>query len=149
MSAVNQICTREEVRKELQENNIIRDANLSNKLEELKLNIFEKVDGAISARLKHLETSPETREELTKIKNNCSMRGTDFALMNREVTMLKEDITEVKSTAKSMERKIDVLLEKSDRKFAAKWVEKFNIGLIITVLLSVLGTILYNLGLRK
>jgi hypothetical protein len=134
---------------ELKENNKQRDLNLANKLEELKLNIFEKLDCSVTAKLAHAEPSAETRVELKNIKENCSARGTDFALMNREVIALKDDMKQIKESAKSMERKLDVLLEKSDRKFAAKWVEKFNIGLIATVLLSVLGTILYNLGLKQ
>lgn len=124
--------------KKLDKSNQERDKNLSLQLSNLKHEIFEKVDGSINSRLKHSTASPETKTEISKINSLCSQRGTDFALMRKDLQETKKDVKEIKET-------LTLLVDKMDSKYAPKiaWdIMKFIGGAVGLALIGALMTLL-------
>jgi len=70
------------------QNNKIRNENLQNQLEKLKLEIFEKVDSSIRDRMEHATASPATQREFNKINITCAERGRDLANMDEKIDSL-------------------------------------------------------------
>jgi hypothetical protein len=90
------MCTRQEIQdivsNESDKNNKLRNENLQNQLDKLKLEIFEKVDVSIRNRIEHITTSPETEKELNKIHITCATRGQDIKTMDEKIDLLTKKI---------------------------------------------------------
>lgn len=90
------MCTRQDVKEEivnaLSNNNNERNAKLDEKLQSLKLDIFEKVDESINKRLQHNTTAPETRKIFEQIKENCSNTTQKYNLTQQ---LMQEDLKHI------------------------------------------------------
>jgi hypothetical protein len=129
------LCTRQDVEEALKENNIVRDSNLDKKLNVLKMSILEKVDESIRKRIEHLSASPETKDRFNKINILCATRG-------EQIISMKDDILEVKESQKKTNQKLDEILEKLDKKYASKWVEKVIIWAGAIIGTAVIGALM-------
>jgi len=99
----------------------IRNENLRKNLQELKIEIFERVDTSINKRIEHLKASPETSNKLSKLDVLCATRG-------EQIISMKDDITEIKDCVKEISGKIDEGLKlKADREEFIFW-RNFLIG---------------------
>lgn len=79
---------------------------------------------------RHIEPSIETMKQLTKIKDHCAARGTEIALMQKDI--------------KNNMVKLDKILSKLDtieNRFAAKWVERWVVAVTIIFALAALWVI--------
>ena len=102
------MCTREEVKQLLDENNLINDKKL--------FDLREQLFAHTQKLMEHPRSSTETTDQLAKINQTCSVRGTEIALMGQ---MIKE----LRHKQNTFEIKIDMVLEKLDNKYApmAAW----------------------------
>lgn len=114
----NQLCSREEVRAEVEKallkNNELRDSNLLNKLSENN----EKIFNHINSVLRHNTTAPSTKKELDCIKEECVKRGTSIALTNQKMEQIEEKVDILIKNDIDRNKKMDLLLEKLDKKYA-------------------------------
>jgi hypothetical protein len=115
------MCTIAELNKALQDNNQKRNNNLDEKLQALKLEIFEKVDGSINARIKHNVPAPETLKMLEIMKDNCSVTSNKYnttqQLMQEDLKQIRIYMAEDKVWKKEFSQSvIDRLKEKADQK---------------------------------
>jgi len=134
------LCTKEQVKeivdKAFKDNNEIRDLNLDEKLQHLKMDIFEKVDTSIDKRIKHLSMSPETSGNINKINVLCATRG-------EQIISMKDDITEIKNNVENILAKIDKgLSEKADKESFVFWRNFLVSGMFLAIFLGVIGLVL-------
>jgi hypothetical protein len=66
----------------------------------------------------------------------------DLATLKTEVTHIKEDIGELKTSVGSLDKKFDAVIDKMEKRYASKWVEKAIIGVVVFVLTSVGGLVM-------
>jgi predicted nucleic acid-binding Zn-ribbon protein len=131
------VCTREEVRAELEANNRKRDKNLQDKLDTLKEGLVVHFQKQISEIPVH-KSSPETTKELITIKNKCSERGTDFALMNQKLNSIEKKLDDFLERMEELEKtKADK--EELDRvRSNITWAIRVVVGAVILGLLALI-----------
>lgn len=102
------MCTKEEMAQAFEKNNNVRDSNLERKLNEQMEKIFIHIQKQLKDLPTH-QTSPKTIEELNYIKQTCSSRGTELALMNQllKEVCLKQDKQEEKLDKIREENRVD------------------------------------------
>lgn len=108
-----------------------RNDNLNNRLALQKEEFFDFVERQVKSIPLH-KTSPETRNELTKLHNNCIERG-------GEIRSMKEDMDEIKQSLTNINSKID---RYNDVAVEFKIVRMVVFGLVAMILMSVFGSIL-------
>jgi len=131
------MCTREEVKQLLEENNIVRNANLQKKLDEQT----EKFFAHTSKLLQHQQSSPNTAKELTSIKQNCFTRGVELKSMN-------ERLDEIVEKQEKQDEKLDQILSSLETKFVSKvefWpVRALVYGMVAIILVGFMTAIVAN-----
>lgn len=77
---------------------------------------------------------------------------TDVAVLKTEMKEVNKNIDRLETTMedgfKAIHEKLDVMMEKSDRRYASKWVERGLLSLGSAIALAVLGAVL-KLVLRQ
>jgi uncharacterized protein with PhoU and TrkA domain len=127
------MCTKQEVQEALRQNSIERDKNLDQKLHDLKVEIFEKMDVTINNRIGHLTSSPKTTEKFSKIDVLCAQRG-------EQIISMRNDITEIKANVKNILEKIDNGLDKkADKETFTFWRNLLVSGMFLAIFLGVVG----------
>jgi FtsZ-binding cell division protein ZapB len=89
----------------------------------------------------------DMEDEISQIKNTCSLRYTSIMLMQK-------DIEEIKENDKKHEKKLDFIVDqlscmndKLDKRYAGKWVERFVTAVVILFALAALNYVFKHVGL--
>lgn len=138
------MCSPNELKQALRENNKLRDLNLENQLSKLRESIFDHIQDVLS----HNTTAPTTEAELNKIKSECSVRATTIALLGQSTTSMKEDLNELKKDNKEIKQLLNDLLQKENKKYApmASWtIMKWMGGIFFSALILWLFDRWFNL----
>jgi predicted nucleic acid-binding Zn-ribbon protein len=104
-------------------------------MNENDLKVYNK---GIQEGRKHSEPSNKTMEELTKIKENCSKRGTEMALMNQKLSNIERKLDEF------LERMEDLEKNKADKseldivRGNIAWAIRVVVGAVILALLALI-----------
>lgn len=86
---------------------------------------------------KHSDPSQKTMEELTRIKENCSKRGTEMALMNQRLINIETKIDDFLKRMEELEQ------EKADKEEVDRirrnidWAVKLVLGAVILALVAI------------
>jgi chromosome segregation ATPase len=67
-------------------------------------------------------------EDIKYLKSRCSKYDIDYALMCKDISEIKESITEIKQNQEKYMASMAQFMEKLDGRFAGKWVEKIMWG---------------------
>ncbi len=126
------MCTREEVREELQENNIKRDKNLDSKLKELKT----ELRGVINDKLQPLSALPV----------KCTERGENIVRMTEQIKTLSDEQRKTNDKLDKFVETHEKILEKMDEKYVSSEaftpVKNLVYGLVGAVLMAVVGAVM-------
>lgn len=139
----------------LKQNNLARDKNLSNKLQQLKEEIFEKVDYSINKRMNHLSPSPETLQTMKAIQDNCTKTSNEYnliqQLMQRDIRDIKKYIEEdaqwKKETWDKIEKEFVSTEEFKPFKEKVNKLTGFLWGLLVACAIIVASYVLIHVGL--
>lgn len=130
------MCSLQELNQALEANNRKRDKNLQNRLDTLKEELVVHIQKQIKDIPAH-KSSPETSKELINIKNKCSERGTELAVMNEKLSSIERKIDEFLKRMEELE-KIKADKEEVDRiRRNIDWAVKLVLGAVILALLAI------------
>ncbi len=123
------MCTKEqvatEVKSALEENNKVRDVNLSLKLSEQNATLVAHINDVIG------KIGDDRTGKIDKVQDLCRQRGEGIATMNEQI--------------KNIDSKVDTILKRMDensKTYASKWVERAMVTIITIVCTSVLIALL-------
>lgn len=111
--------------------------------------LSEKIDASIEKRVRHIKSSPETKDLFRDVQLNClTTRNT----CNVAQQKMRDDLTNLsksfeKFVAKDKEWK-DKMLSSLERKYSRKWVEYTVAAVITSLALSSVYIILNHVGLE-
>lgn len=77
----------------------------------------------------------------------CAPPCTEVLLMQKDIEFIKSRMLEMKVNDTEVSKKLDELNEKLDKRYAAKWVEKAAIFIIVMCVLAVAYFIFESVGL--
>lgn len=91
----------------------------------------------------------EVKTEINNIKALCATRGTQLALMQKNIEDTKEAVNKLDKKFDDFDKKLDTQFERFNRQFAGKWVEKFAVSLVLIFALAALYIIFDTAGLPR
>ena len=141
------MCTKQDIREELEKNNKSRNENLENKLNKLYANIQneivtlrEQIEIHLQKTLQHLTSSPETKEKLNNINLLCATRGEQIVNMSSKITRI--ELNQIQAN-----EKLDSIIEKLDGKYASKKTEYIVNAVLVIFAMAALYYMFSHVGL--
>jgi hypothetical protein len=129
----NHICSRQEVREEISsallKNNKIRDQLW----EERNQLLIDKIESSLQNKVNQLKITPATKDEFSKIQRVCDVRGEQIKNMDDKIDVLT--------------KKIDVLIDRMDSRYADReqfifWRNLLVGGILVSILTGVIALLL-------
>jgi hypothetical protein len=127
------MCTRQEVREEIAsaliKNNKIRDQLW----EERNQLLIDKIEYSLQSKVNQLKITPDTKDEFNKMQRVCDVRGEQIKNMDDKIDVLT--------------KKIDLLIDRMDSKYADReqfifWRNLLVGGILISILTGVIALLL-------